>query len=337
MAHWVLSCCVLLLVADDKPADYRRTGPNEVEAVEMIWKDAKRDREMPLRIYSPKDGKGPFPVIVFSHGLGGTAAGYEYLGRHWASYGYVSVHIQHHGSDDAVWKDSKTPLADMKKAAADPKNAIDRPLDVRFTLDQLTELNKDSKSLKGRLDLERVGMAGHSFGAYTTLAVAGETFITAGGKQVKFDEPRVKAAIAMSSSPGNNKEYDKVFGSIKIPILHMTGTKDETPIADTKPEARRIPFDHITRADQYLIVFKDGDHMIFSGRPRLPAGANADWQKLLAGGEKDADFQKLILASSTAFWDAYLKDDAKAKSWLAEGDLKKMLGEEGSLEVKKLK
>ena len=39
-------------------------------------------------------------MIVFSHGLGGTRDGYEYLGRHWASYGYVSVHLQHKGSDD---------------------------------------------------------------------------------------------------------------------------------------------------------------------------------------------------------------------------------------------
>jgi predicted dienelactone hydrolase len=334
MSQVLLGCCALLL-ADDKPSDYRKAGPNEVLVVRMIWEDQKRNREIPVRIYAPKDGNGPFPVIVFSHGLGGTAAGYEYLGRHWASYGYVSVHIQHHGSDDAVWKDSKTPLADMKKAAADVNNALNRPLDVRFALDELTELNKDSKTLKGRLDLERVGMAGHSFGAYTTLAVAGQTFVTAGGKESKLDDPRVKAAIAMSSSPGKNKDYDTVFGSIKIPILHMTGTKDETPITDVKAEDRRIPFDHITKADQCLIVFKDGDHMIFSGRPRLPAGANPDFQKLLAGGEKDADFQKLIAASSTAFWDGYLKDDAKAKAWLAEGDFKKLLGEEGTFEVKK--
>jgi hypothetical protein len=124
-----------------------------------------------------------------------------------------------------------------------------------------------------------------------------------------------------SPVPANRARLDELFAGVKIPCLHMTGTKDASPIGDTKPEERRIPFDHCKNSDQFLITFKDGDHMIFSGRGRL------------AGGEKDARFQELICESSTAFWDAYLRGNAPAKSWLTN-DFKKQLGADGTFEMK---
>src|SRR5437867_10421359 len=106
-------------------------------------KDAQRDRAVPSKIYYPKNGDGPFPVILFSHGLGGSREGYEYLGRHWASHGYVSVHLQHKGSDSAVWQGTASPLEALRKAVADPSNAVNRPRDVSFALDELAKLNRD--------------------------------------------------------------------------------------------------------------------------------------------------------------------------------------------------
>src|ERR1700754_2193912 len=65
--------------------------------------DVKRSREIPIRIYLPLQAESS-PVIIFSHGLGGTRAGSEFLGNHWAQRGYVVVFVQHPGSDDSVWK-----------------------------------------------------------------------------------------------------------------------------------------------------------------------------------------------------------------------------------------
>jgi predicted dienelactone hydrolase len=136
-------------------------------------------------------------------------------------------------------------------------------------------------------------------------------------------DPRVKAVIPMSAplSP-RMKDADAAFAKIKIPCLHMTGTRDASPIGETKVEERRIPFDHMRNADEFLIIFNGGDHMIFSGRGVLP------------GGDKDESFQTYIAMSSVAFWDAYLLGDAKAKGWLANGGLKNALGAEAKLEVK---
>ncbi len=284
---------------------------------------------VPVKIYYPKpaEGKeaGPCPVIIFSHGLGGSREGYKYLGEYWASYGYVSVHLQHIGSDDAVWKGAgANAKIGMNRAVADPNNAVNRPLDVRFAIDQVDKLNREDPLFKGRLDMDHVGMAGHSFGAYTTLAVAGEVFIPADHKEVSMPDSRVKAAIAMSSpvpSANAGKEtLDRAYAKIKIPVFHMTGTKDSSPIGGTTIAQRRLPFDHSKPGDKYLVTFTDGDHMIFSGR--------------LVRSASDTAFQRLICMGSLAFWDAYLKGIAPAKTWLADGDFEKTLGQSGKFEKK---
>lgn len=296
---------------------------NSVEIHRAVWHDEKRDRDVPVKIYSPQSGSGPFPVILFSHGLGGSREGYEYLGEYWAARGYVSVHLQHLGSDDAVWRDTgllKRKRA-MQKSATNPQNAINRPLDVSFAIDELERLNRESSQWRGRLDLERIGVAGHSFGAVTTLASAGQKFQLGVAKESSFADPRVKAAIPMSApTPKNKSRLDDVYAGVKIPCLHMTGTKDSSPIGDTTAEERRLPFDHCKNSDQFLITFKDGDHMIFSGRSSRKEPS-------------DEKFQHLIQQSSTTFWDAYLRDDPKAKTWLTN-DFKGVLDDAGKFEMK---
>jgi len=299
----------------------RGPGRYAVAMVAYDWTDSARNRKVPVRIYYPEKGQGPFPVIVFSHGLGGSRSGYEYLGRHWASHGYVSVHVQHPGSDDAVWKESEQPARDMVRSAADPRNAVERPKDVSFALDRVTAMNRDATPLKGRLNLRAIGMAGHSFGAWTTLAVAGQGL---GFRQRRsLADPRVRAAIEMSAPVPRRGDLDHAYAKINIPILHMTGTLDDSPIGDTKAAERRVPFDHIQAPDQYLVIFQGGDHMIFAGQRRQASR-----------GEKDPRFHDLILQGTTAFWDAYLKGDAAAKTWLSRGGYAGALGADGKLEVK---
>jgi dienelactone hydrolase len=322
----VLVCAKVVAEDESQGGAYVGPGKCAVETVTRDWRDGDRNRVVPVKIYYPKTGNGPFPVIVFSHGLGGSREGYEYLGRHWASHGYVAVHVQHKGSDEAVWKGNPQPMQAMRDAAKDPRNALNRPNDIRFAITEMERLNGQDGPLKGRLDLGHVGAAGHSFGAYTTLAVAGEVFVGPLGRQISVVDPRVKAAIPMSAPvPRRKEQLDKAFGAITIPCLHMTGTEDDSPIGETSKEERRLPFDHSRGSDQYLVIFNGGDHMIFSGRGKLPGDRT-----------KDSRFQELIRAASLAFWDAYLRDDAKAKKWLAEGGLEALMGRDGTFE-KRLK
>lgn len=303
---------------------YGRPGSHAVGWLLQDWSDPARDRQVPAKIYFPQS-PGPFPVIVFSHGLGGSRAGYHYLGNHWASHGYIAIHVQHRGSDSEVWQQAQRGdfIAEMRAAAQRPENAVNRPQDVRFAIDQLERLEQDQVQLGGRIDRRRIGVGGHSFGAYTALAVAGQTFPGIGGRDVRVGDPRVRAFVAMSP-PGPRKKdaLDRMYGSIGIPGLHLTGTRDTSPIGITEVQDRRIPFDHIAAADQFLVVYRGGDHMFFAGRERTRANA------------QDAALLELTEAVTTAFWDAYLKDDAPAQQWLAGDGFSQLLGERGKLEKK---
>jgi dienelactone hydrolase len=297
-----------------------------VNVIRAEWHDAKRDRTVPVKIYAPDAPiTEPFPIVIFSHGLGGSRDGYEYLGQFWAGQGYVSVHLQHPGSDESVWQNAGLGqrMSAMRRAAAQPRHALDRVQDVSFAIDKLTRLNATNSGWRGKLDLDRIGVAGHSFGAHTTLTIAGAVYSGWGG--TTLTDPRVKAAIPMSAPvPANQVRLDAAFAGVKIPCLHLTGTKDDSPIGDTKAAERRLPFDHCRNSDQYLITFTDGDHAIFGGRERR------------IGGRKDAEFQRLICQSSLAFGDAYLRGDAEAKQWLTT-EFKDVLGKTGVFELKPTK
>jgi predicted dienelactone hydrolase len=324
---WILFLENAILAADENKKSYtEEAGPHKVATLSETWTDTARDREVPIKIYYPDDGDGPFPVIVFSHGLGGTREGYEYLGRHWASNGFVSVHLQHKGTDDSVWKGKLKPMEAMRDATKELSNSVNRPKDVSFVVDRLEKINTEPSPLQNKLDLDRLGMSGHSYGAWTTLAIAGESAAGLVKEEPLLADSRFKAVIAMSApvpGPKRKELLDKTFSGVKIPVFHMTGTLDDSPIGETKAAERRLPFDHIACGDQYLVTFNGGDHMIFGGRSRK-----------IGNNKQDEVFRKYILISSTAFWDAYLKEDAKAKSWLAEGDFEKTLGKVGKFEKK---
>lgn len=203
------------------PPAYQPPAPSQsVAFVRYEWHDVARDRDVPVKIYYPATGSGPFPIIIFSHGLGGSREGYEYLGRYWAGCGYVSVHMQHLGSDDGVWKNAggyAAAMEAMRKSVADISNAINRAGDVSFTIDQVLKLNTAADSpLRGKLDTAEIGMSGHSFGGWTTTAVAGEDF---GPGKPSLDEPRIKAAVAMSASVPPLTEREHAFEKVTIPIF----------------------------------------------------------------------------------------------------------------------
>jgi predicted dienelactone hydrolase len=286
---------------------------------DLTWHDSARDRDVPARIYAPTSGPGPFPVIIFSHGLGGSRTGYSYLGEYWASYGFIVVHVQHLGSDSAVtW-----PLRKMGEAMRNSENYINRPKDISFAIDQVTAMNAAPGPWHGRFDLAHIGVAGHSFGGYTTMAIAGATVTSPSGEIERFGDPRVKAVVAMSVPPVRHQD----FSAVHLPALHITGTNDLIRIASGDAVTdRRIPYDKAKGPDTYLVIFNGANHMSFSG---WEGPLESDTQKAV-----DATVHDFVLRATTAFWDAYLKDDPKAKAWLAGGGFARSLGSNGTFEEK---
>ena len=234
---------ILLLFAGRAPAAERAPAPEReydplavsdqrgFDTLDFTVKDQGRQREIPIRVYLPLE-KTPAPVVLFSHGLGGSRTGYAYLGRHWALRGYVAVFLEHRGSDASVWRDKRPGqrMAPTQRAAG-IRNFLSRVKDVPAVLDQLERWNKaDGHALAGMLDMSRIGMSGHSLGASTTEAMSGQAFSR--GK-FSYTDLRIKAAIAFSpSSPGRGSDPKEAFGSVKIPWMLMTGTRDFTGIGN---------------------------------------------------------------------------------------------------------
>jgi predicted dienelactone hydrolase len=270
--------------------------------VELVVHDATRSREIPLRVYVPAR-RSPAPVVLFSHGLGGSREGSGYLGRHWAARGYVAVFLQHPGSDTSVWADK--PAAERMRAmrkAADVQNFLLRTQDVPAVLDQLERWNRQPGDvLGGRLDLSRVGMSGHSFGAITTQAVSGQGYPVVGQR---CTDPRIRAAILFSPSSPRRGSPSAAFGAVPIPWLLMTGTEDVAPIGAGLPQ-RFAVFPALPPGGKYELVLNGARHSAFTDRA-LPGDEVA----------RNPNHHRAILAISTAFWDAWLRDDAGARAWL---------------------
>ena len=286
--------------------------PHQIFIEKGIWHDpARNQRPVPYKIYTPQDSSSTaWPVVVWSHGLGGSRDGAGFISRYVASHGYVVVHIQHEGTDSSLWEGKPGHPWDIIRAMHIPRKAtLQRFRDVPFALDQM------EKSLTGKIDMTRLGFCGHSFGAMTTQVMAGQ-YRGAGRHRYQLTEPRIKAGILYSSGPA---KHHSQYEGIRIPLMTMTGTDDASPLGEFKAEDRQDIFKHAHRSEQYMVVLEDGDHMVFNGSRG----------KLAANPKRDVH-ERIIKVLSLAFWESYLKNDQAAHAWLMGEGARAWLGAEAT-------
>jgi len=274
------------------------------KSLELTVEDATRGRSIPVRVYLPTATTAA-PVVLFSHGLGGSRDGNAFMGEHWSARGYLCVFLQHPGSDTGVWKDAPPAerMAAMRRAASVGNFAL-RVGDVPAVLDRLQLWQEEAGHvLAGRLDLTRIGMSGHSFGALTTQAVSGQAFST-----LSCNDRRITAAIAFSpSSP--RQGGDTAFAGVRLPWLLMTGTHDTSPIGDQSVASRLAVYAALpANGMAYELVLDRAEHSAFTDRA-LPGDSQP----------RNPNHHRAILAVSTAFWDAWLRGQGEARAWL-DGD-----------------
>jgi dienelactone hydrolase len=232
---------------------------------DLEWLDTARERRVPVRLYLPDAARAeaPVPLVVFSHGIGGSRSGYSYLGRYWASQGYASLHLQHVGSDRNVWAGNPFELVSRLQGAAQEAEAVDRVRDLSFALDQLLR-----SELAPRLDGQRIVAAGHSYGANTTLLAAGAT-VQRNGVLLSLRDERIKAAIVLSAPPFYGEaSVQEILGPIRVPSLHVTATEDVIRIPGyySGAQDRVAVFDATGSPRKTLAVFNGGSHSIFTDR-----------------------------------------------------------------------
>ena len=282
--------------------------------------DADRGRTIATRAFYPAK-PGRYPVIVLSHGFGGSLNTFNNTGKVWASHGYVVLHPSH--SDSMLLPDPKVPPAEaevMRKVLAgrgaggagpevqaafvkvldDPFFIDSRLRDVSFLLNALkTPKAGLDPAVLSRADTGRMGMSGHSFGGYTTLVAAGSALSPPVAAPVPGG---FSGFICMSGQgPGRMALNEGSFKGIVKPFMATTGTRDFGAAGETPPWRLKC-FDLCPPGRKYAVVVQGFRHMDFDPTPGDPEM-----------GAWGAELRKLHLQ----FWASTLRADRAAEAALA--------------------
>ncbi len=256
-------------------------------------------------------GTGRAALLLFSPGLGGDTGAGRVWGEAWASGGFMVIHVQHPGSDSAVYAGTPTPAEKTARFAAATGFAQlrARVADMRFVIDEASRRRHEGACNLQRIDPDHIGVAGHSMGAWTVQALAGQRWPLG-----ILADRRVRAAIAFSPSAPFVANPADSFGRIGIPFLSITGSLDGVPLG-ANPQQRSLaraerttPFHAMPAGQKILLEFGDGDHMAFSGNGRR------------ADTAVDAHIRDVSIRASLAFWRASLMGSRADANWLAAPD-----------------
>lgn len=291
--------------------------PYKVVSELLTWRDAARNRDIPVKIYAPvrEQMSGKLPVVVFSHGFGEQRDAYEYLGQYWAKHGYLAVFLTHYGSDRESFEKKGLPRGDTANSF-DP-----RPLDMRFAADMLLSEKTGSNLLDGRVDKNNLAVAGQCAGSTTALYMTGLRLESTDGSIRQDRDTRYKAVIALgpqmpirSFAPsywaasakvegGSSDLYEGSWQKIDVPALVITGSEDFNyfPAIRRNPAMLAMAFDRMPPGDKYLLNIIGAEHQAFTdSEPWYPASP------------RDPRHHELIGKATTQFLDAFLKADADA-------------------------
>jgi len=298
MLTMVLSAC-----AGERGLYSFEPGPLEVLIVDsLVVQDPVQDREVALRILYP-DGEGPFPLVVFSSGMFCYPQMYDRITAHWVSHGYVVV-LPNHLDSPNLGKIKPEYLARLMSS---------RIRDMSFVLDDLDEI-ETGLELNGRIDRDRVAVAGHSFGSMISMVKSGLTLKA--GEYIYPGEPadtRFQAAVVMSGVGQMKQMADNAFDGLTGPLISSGGSLDVGNVGtgEIYPwEWRLSGYTLAPAGDKYFVALENADHYLGG----LICRDNR-------GGEADPEGVAINRSLSTAFLDAYIKDKADAKKFLQTADI----------------
>ncbi|MFF0493608.1 alpha/beta hydrolase family protein [Nocardia sp. NPDC004068] len=193
------------------------------------------DRTIPVRVTAPLSGDR-LPLIVFSHGMTMTMNDYAPLAGFWAAHGFVVIQPTHLDSLGLAPDDPRAPL--VWRLRTD---------DLTTALDNLDTIETTVPGLSGRVDHERIAVAGHSWGAQTASAVAGARVVTDGTPGESMTDSRVSAAVLLSLPGSGGPALSPMaiehfpfmnpdFTDLKTPSLIIAGDHDHSPLTVRGPD-----------------------------------------------------------------------------------------------------
>jgi dienelactone hydrolase len=260
-------------------------------------------KNVSVRDAQVRDAK--WPLIVFSHGSGGTRVGYVFFTEFMASHGYIVMACDHIGNSRYTLVNNKVVAAGGPRGQA---SAADRPKDISFLIDMATRMTQGSDSrFAGRIDLEKIGAAGMSYGGWTTEAVVDR-------------EKRVKAGVMLA--PGGPQQ-DRV--NFTTPIFMMIGTEDSTIRA--AGNTRNRTYYEASKGPHYLCEIKDAGHYTFTSvdqyNPEYGNGIGHG-KRVNTAPDQDVTFlppdegHKIVNAYALAFFGTYVRGQQGYQAFLKQ-------------------
>jgi len=289
--------------------------------------DSARNKDLPVRVTYP-NAPGKVPVIVFSHGAGGSGDGYRGLTEHWASNGYICLQPTHEDSIQLRLQagDRIRSRRDVLEDADNPQRWTARVKDIELILDSFDQIEKLVPEIKGRLDRSHIGVGGHSLGALTSSLIGGAAIQIPGNGLQSFKDTRAQAILLLSpQGPFLNGFTNDSWKDLRAPTMLMTGSRDRGQ-AGQDAEWRTAAYKLSPPGDKYLLFIHDASHFSFSGRAVDGRGFG-----MISPPKSDADEATIfdwVKTASLAFWDAYLKNDKEAQGFLKSDQLSKDSGGE---------
>lgn len=340
----LLASCLLLLVScgsssdpDESPAPIpgvtgrygEETGTSPVGSIpDVVLTDSARNRDLRLTIEYPTRG-GAHPVIIFSHGFGGSNRGYVGLSSYWASFGYVVIKPTH--ADSGRLRDLQAASDIWESQTANDWR--ERVRDVTFLIDSFDRIETEFPELKGKIDRNRVGVGGHSYGAHTAMLAGGARTFPG---NTSYADPRVKAIVAMSpQGPSDTRGFTtESWRELRVPALFMTGSADTGVTESENADWRRQAYELSPAGDKWFVNIDGATHASFSGRMNEPSpeirrqiDPYGNERRVMTRDRAQGAFlrQRTVFHSirslALAFWDTYLRSDqAAGKEFLERAD-----------------
>ena len=216
-------------------------GPFPVEARTIEAVDERRGRQFSCEIWNPAQ-PGVYPLIVFSHAAGNHRRGASFLCTHLCSHGYIVASMDHSEVTVPELRPRKNEPAEQKAARIDAVVASRVP-DTQLLLRQLAG--------EPSIDWDRLGIAGHSFGGWTALAMPDV-------------EPRIRAVVALAPGGASNPRpgvlpLNLAFDwSRDIPTLYLVAENDAC-----LPLSGMYELFHRTPSTKQMFILRRADHLHF--------------------------------------------------------------------------
>jgi predicted dienelactone hydrolase len=190
--------------------------------------------------------EGSFPLVIISHGSGGSPLVYRTIGACLAKNGYIVAMPEHPGNN-----------RDNNELNGTVENLVNRPRHIRLTIDAVSS----GTHFKNRAQPDNTAIIGHSLGGYTALAVAGGQPWTRKGQKIEVEsDKRAKALVLMAPATGWYMPED-ALRNVKTPILLLVAEHDRfTPgwqgelVLDRVPDRDQVTYKVIENAGHFSFL-----------------------------------------------------------------------------------